>query len=436
MDHEIEVPPFFVCPISLEIMKDPVTVSTGITYERDSIEKWLFAAKNNTCPVTKQPLTSSINDVTNNVILTPNHTLRRLIQSWCTLNSSHGIERIPTPKSPVTKSLIQKLLKDYTSNSNSPHSQIQCLKSLKTIASESESNKRCIESSGAVDFLATIITSNTVSSLTLVDSEEGFEFKTGAEDEALSILHNLSLSENGLKSLLGFKNGEFVDSLIRVMQRGNYDSRTYAVLLLKSIADVANPVQLVNIGGGNGLTLNLIFVELVQILKDQVSNKATKATLQALSQLVPLGRNRVKAVEAGAVPVLVEILLDCKERKLCEMVLVVLEMLCQCADGRAELLGHGAGLAIVSKKILRVSTMANDRAVRILLSVSRYSATKSVVHEMLQLGVVAKLCLVVQVDSGNKAKEKAREILKLHARDWRNSSCLPSNLLASYPTTS
>ncbi|KAJ1384802.1 Zinc finger, RING/FYVE/PHD-type [Sesbania bispinosa] len=428
MDNEIDVPPFFLCPISLEIMKDPVTVSTGITYDRESIEKWLFSGKNNTCPVTKQPLLSDSTD-----LITPNHTLRRLIQAWCTINASHGIERIPTPKPPVTKSMIEKLLKDASTSSQL---QMQCLRSLKTIASESETNRRCIESAGAVEFLASVVTTNTnsssSSSLTELEGcsedEEGFDLKSGAGDEALSILRGLHLSEAGLKTLLGFKNGDFIDSLTKIMQRGIYDSRTYAVLLLKSMSEVADSVQIANVKAE-------LFVELVQVLKDQISQKASKATLQALIQLVPWGRNRIKAVEAGAVPVLIELLLDCKDRKPCEMVIVVLEMLCQCADGRAELLSHGAGLAIVSKKILRVSTMANDRAVRILLSVSRFSATPSVVQEMLQLGVVAKLCLVLQVDSGNKAKEKAREILKLHARAWRNSSCIPSNLLASYPTS-
>ncbi|KAI4348878.1 hypothetical protein L6164_009544 [Bauhinia variegata] len=115
------------------------------------------------------------------------------------------------------------------------------------------------------------------------------------------------------------------------------------------------------------------------------------------------------------------------------MMMVVLDIMCSCAEGRAELLSHGAGLAVVSKKILRISTAANDRAVRILLSISKFSATPAVLQEMLQLGVVAKLCLVLQAESGNKAKEKAREILKMHVRAWRNSPCVPSSLLSSYP---
>ncbi|XP_020225250.1 E3 ubiquitin-protein ligase PUB22 [Cajanus cajan] len=417
MDNEIDVPSFFVCPISLEIMKDPVTVSTGITYDRESIETWLFSKKNTTCPVTKQPLL----DYTD---LTPNHTLRRLIQAWCTMNASHGIERIPTPKPPVNKTQISKLLKDAS------HSPLICLRRLKSIASGSETNKRCMEASGAVEFLASIVMNNNVDSSNLPQADprygSGFDLRTSASDEALGLLHNLGLSEQGLKTLLSLKNGEFIESLTRVMQKGFFESRAYAVFLLRSMAEVADPVQLLHLR-------QELFVELVQVLKDQISLKTSKATLQTLIQFSPWGRNRIKAVEAGTVPVLVELLLDCKERKPCEMMLVLLETLCQCAEGRAELLSHGAGLAIVSKKILRVSTLANDRAVRILFFVSKFSATPHVLQEMLKLGVVAKLCLVLQVDSGNKAKEKAREILKLHARAWKNSPCIPNNLLGSYP---
>ncbi|KAI9107682.1 hypothetical protein K1719_021345 [Acacia pycnantha] len=90
--EEIEVPQYFVCPISLQIMKDPVTALTGITYDRESIEQWLLKAKEHKCPVTKQPLPRGSD-------LTPNHTLRRLIQAWCSENAALGVDRIPTPKS-------------------------------------------------------------------------------------------------------------------------------------------------------------------------------------------------------------------------------------------------------------------------------------------------------------------------------------------------
>ncbi|XP_015164717.1 LOW QUALITY PROTEIN: E3 ubiquitin-protein ligase PUB23-like [Solanum tuberosum] len=405
--EEIQVPPYFICPISLEMMKDPVTISTGITYDRENIEKWIFSAKNNTCPATKQSLTC--------IELTPNVTLRRFIQSWCTINASHGIERFPTPKPPVSKPQIIKLLKE----AKSPKMQMKSLKRLRSIASENDANKRCMESAGAMEFLASIINNSNE----VFEEEDGF---MSTKDEALSILYQLKLSENGLRSLIMSGNGEFIESLTRVMQHGSYESRAYAVMLMKDMFEVSTPTLLLSLK-------QEFFTQVVQVLKNEISQKAMKASLQVLVNACPFGRNRVKAAEAGAIRVLVDLLLDSSEKRVCELMLVLLDQICQSAEGRAELLNHPGGLAIVSKKILRVSKVGSERAIKILHSISKFSSTPSVVQEMLSLGVVAKLCLVLQVDCGSKAKEKAREILKFHAKAWKDSSCIPNNLLSSYP---
>ncbi|KAH0764308.1 hypothetical protein KY285_000179 [Solanum tuberosum] len=409
--EEIQIPPYFICPISLEMMKDPVTISTGITYDRENIEKWIFSAKNNTCPVTKQSLITGIE-------LTPNVTLRRFIQSWCTINASHGIERFPTPKPPVSKPQIIKLLKEV----KSPKMQMKSLKTLRSIASENDANKRCMESAGAMEFLASIINNNN-SNEVFEEEEEGF---MSTKHEALSILYQLKLSEQGLKSLIMSGNGEFIESLTCVMQHGSYESRAYAVMLMKDMFEVSTPTLLLSLK-------QEFFTQVVQVLRDEISQKATKASLQVLVHVCPFGRNRVKAAEAGAIRVLVDLLLDSSEKKTCELMLILLDQLCQSAEGRAELLNHPGGLAIVSKKIFRVSKVGSERAIKILHSISKFSSTPSVVQEMLSLGVVAKLCLVLQVDCGSKSKERAREILKFHAKAWSNSPCIPNNLLSSYP---
>lgn len=385
----------------MELMRDPVTVSTGITYDRESIERWLFSCKNHCCPVTKQVLCDTE--------LTPNHTLRRLIQAWCTLNASHGIERIPTPKPPVDKAQIVKLLNEAK---KCPNMQLNCVRRLKSIAFESERNKKCLEAAGAEEFLASII-------------------ENGSDDvsvtEAVEVLSNLKISETHLKSLLN-KGSEFLESLMQILRIGNHQSRAYTTILLKSVFEVADPIQLIS------LPLEF-FDEVVRVLHDQISQQASKAALKLLVELCPWGRNRIKAVEGGAVLVLIELLIEASDKRVCELLLVVLDQLCGCAEGRAELLNHGAGLAIVSKKIFRVSHAASDRAVRILSSVCRFSATSRVLQEMLQVGVVSKLCLVLQVDTGSKTKERAREILKLHSRVWKSSSCIPVHLISSYPSS-
>ncbi|XAR60191.1 Ubiquitin--protein ligase [Bertholletia excelsa] len=399
MAEEIEVPSHFLCPISMQLMKDPVTVSAGITYDRESIERWLYSCKNNTCPVTRQPLSDTE--------LTPNHTLRRLIQAWCTINASHGIQRIPTPNTYVHRTHISKLISDAK---KSPFLHQKCLQTLRSIALKgSQSENKCLEAAGAVEFLAPIINQNESST-----------------DEALSILYHIEPSETSLKKLAK-NDGQIVVSLVRVLECGNCQSRAYAIMLMKSTLKVADPCQLTRIGPD-------LFTQVVQVVKDKISEQASKAGLKLLAEVSPWGRNRVKVVQSGAVPVLVEMLLESSERRTCELALVVLDKLCGCAEGRADLLQDGAGLAAVAKKILRVSHLATDRAVRILGSICKYSATSGVLQEMMQVGVVSKLCLVMEVDASVKVKERSKEILKLHSKVWKNSPCLPSNLLSCYPS--
>ncbi|XP_010682824.2 U-box domain-containing protein 45 [Beta vulgaris subsp. vulgaris] len=76
-DH-IPIPPEELrCPISLQLMYDPVIIASGQTYERICIEKW-FNDGHNTCPKTQQQLSHRC--------LTPNYCVKGLIASWCEQN--------------------------------------------------------------------------------------------------------------------------------------------------------------------------------------------------------------------------------------------------------------------------------------------------------------------------------------------------------------
>uniref|UniRef100_A0A1D1YH80 U-box domain-containing protein n=1 Tax=Anthurium amnicola TaxID=1678845 RepID=A0A1D1YH80_9ARAE len=418
----IDIPPYFLCPISLQIMRDPVTLPTGITYDRDDIEKWLFPAGKAkaapTCPVTKQPIIPGAD-------LTPNHTLRRLIQAWCVANASHGVERFPTPRAPVDRSHVEHLL----NQAREPATQLGALRKLRSVAAESERNRRCVEATGAPDILVSVIRScGSPAPCEEDDRVESTSCGSGgdAEEEALCILYSLQISQQGFCDLI-VRNSDLVELLTAVLQRSSYQSRAYATFLLRSVFEAVSPVRLLVLKAE-------LFQELVKVVTDQISYKTTKTALRILAQVCPWGRNRIKAAEAGGVPVLVELLLDATEKWVCEMALVVLDQLCGCAEGRAELLSHAAGLAVVSKKILRVSLPATERAVRVIAAVSKSSATPAVLQEMLKVGVVTKLCLLLQVDCGNKTKERAKEVLRLHSRTWKCSPCIPPQLLASYPS--
>nr|GEU98664.1 U-box domain-containing protein 45-like [Tanacetum cinerariifolium] len=75
---QMSVPPEELrCPISLQLMYDPVIIASGQTYERICIEKW-FANGHNTCPKTQQTLA--------HLCLTPNYCVKGLVASWCEQN--------------------------------------------------------------------------------------------------------------------------------------------------------------------------------------------------------------------------------------------------------------------------------------------------------------------------------------------------------------
>lgn len=65
------------CPISLQLMYDPVIIASGQTYERICIEKW-FGDGHNTCPKTQQQLL--------HLSLTPNYCVKGLVATWCEQN--------------------------------------------------------------------------------------------------------------------------------------------------------------------------------------------------------------------------------------------------------------------------------------------------------------------------------------------------------------
>jgi hypothetical protein len=60
---DLEIPDKFICPLTLELMHDPVMTRCGNSYERSAILKWV-GSKNPHCPLTRRPLHLS-NIVTN-----------------------------------------------------------------------------------------------------------------------------------------------------------------------------------------------------------------------------------------------------------------------------------------------------------------------------------------------------------------------------------
>ncbi|KAJ1384794.1 Zinc finger, RING/FYVE/PHD-type [Sesbania bispinosa] len=395
---EIEVPQYFICPISLQIMKDPVTAITGITYDRDSIEHWLFSNKNTTCPVSKQPLPRDSD-------LTPNHTLRRLIQAWCTQNSALGIDRIPTPKPPLNNIQVLKLLKDL----KDPKMKLKSLMQLELLAAENQRNKKCLLEAGVPKAMILFI----VSCYRKGQIEEGLE-------EALSFLQFVKVPAEEVRLLLAENDQIVLDALTWVLaceiKKNSMAVKSHAVFVLKTIIHRGDPSVLERLKPE-------FFERIVKVLRCGITQQGMSAALRVLLSACSWGRNRIMMVEAGAVFELIEIELGAPEKRITEHTLSILFHLCSSANGRAQFLCHEGSIAVLTERILKVSAAVDEKAIYVLSLISKFSATKMVLQEMLRVGTVSKLFMLLQADHAKYIKDKAMEILKSHSEVWKNSPC-------------
>ncbi|CAH8337298.1 unnamed protein product [Eruca vesicaria subsp. sativa] len=94
---DTELPQYFICPITQDVMEDPQVAADGFTYEREAICCWLDSG-HETSPMTNKRLPHTC--------LVPNLALRSAIQEWLQDSSSWIIEPDPL----LCKKINQKQL--------------------------------------------------------------------------------------------------------------------------------------------------------------------------------------------------------------------------------------------------------------------------------------------------------------------------------------
>ncbi|XP_009600234.1 U-box domain-containing protein 21-like [Nicotiana tomentosiformis] len=397
------IPSHFKCPISLDLMKDPVTLSTGITYDRESIETWIEGG-NQTCPITKQVL-KYLEPI-------PNHTMRKMIQQWCVENKDHGVERIPTPRIPVTSSEATEILREIESccsfeQHDSKYSCRELVLKVKIMIKESARNRRCFVTNGAGKIL---------SSTLLGFSEKLSVHDVETMDEILSALTILLPLDGESKSILGSKSS--LNCLVWFLKCGSLSSRRNSVLLLKEIMRIDEKWRVEELLKNDG-----VLEALVKLVKEPICPTTTKASLLTIYHMVNSSHSinekaKAKFADLGLVELLVETLVDC-EKSICEKVLGILVGICSSEEGKRRAYGYALTIPILIKKLLRVSDLATEFSVSILWKLIGKNEKREniggniVLIEALQVGAFQKLLLLIQVGCSERTKEKASELLKL-----------------------
>lgn len=388
----MSIPWLFRCPISLDLFTDPVTLSTGQTYDRPSIERWL-AEGHYTCPVTMQRL--------NDTSLVPNHTLRHLIDRWLLT----GHETKSKPINFINSLAALKL--NIQSAETSIETKLEALKKVRILSMESDNGQASLIQLGFFPLLLDFLfqTPQLTTTTTTTYPELFIEV-------ALDCILSLS-PEKHSEFLNILKNESCLASLGIMLDQGNVKIKTCLCTLIETIASSPVTRQVCLAMGQSQKVLQV----LVSLLCTSTGIWAMEAAVRAVYGICMLEANRSNLVEEGAIDGLFSYL-SCSVRRNASQALASIEALLVVDAGRKSLLMNVNAVRVLVKMVFVVNSdhEASEHAVGALLIMC--CETMGVRAEAVNAGVLKQLLLLLQSQCGVKAKAKARALLKLLRSVW------------------
>lgn len=385
-------PHLFRCPISLELFTDPVTLCTGQTYDRPSIEKWL-AAGNVTCPVTMQKL--------HDLSVVPNHTLRHLIDRW--LETRHQFNPGLGTVHP-DHSVVATLKSTLESQEVSVVSKLQALGEISVLCEESTSRCSLFLQLGFIPLLLELI-------LGKVESELSLDYVKFLE-QALACTLRL-LANGGVKSLDILKEDSKQASLVNLFKHGTNSIKLRICQVVDTISSSSETKDLCAVLGRNHNFLSQIILLLPENF--EVSEAAARA-IWSLCSLESNGRNLVRE---GAVDGLVALLSalsaekERRERCFSPLAVCAIERLLQGnAQAKEALLDNPNGVSSLVRVVFGASSHeGSESAVNSLMIICCDSSSAR--EEAIGAGVLTQLLFLLQSQCSARTKTKARMLLKM-----------------------
>lgn len=346
-------PDDFRCPISLELMTDPVILPSGHTFERRSIQRWLDGG-HLTCPVTNLPLPPS-------PPLIPNHALRRLIAA---VSPSAAAAPIAAADG------AREAKESAAAGTGSPSSVLALLR----LAKSGAAGRREVLDSGSAAVL----------------------LRHAASGDEAAARALLLLSLDGDDARVGLVADGAVDALCAAISRGGR-AAALAATALTSLATV--DVNKCSIGAHPSA-----ISALVALLRRGGAHQERREAATALFELCKLPENRRRAVRAGAAPPLADFAADGSARAV-----EVLGLLVKCREGRHDL----CRIPEIVSVLCGVAGSGNARAIEQALFVLKWICSESneLAVEAIKLGAF-QLCEALVNDDNCKIARNAVELAR------------------------
>ncbi|XP_010243171.1 PREDICTED: U-box domain-containing protein 9 [Nelumbo nucifera] len=371
-------PEQFRCPLSNKLMRDPVIVSSGQTYDRPFIEKWLKEG-NRTCPQTQQVLSQTV--------LTPNLLVRDMISQWC---KNQGIE-LPDSFRDAQEEGITQSDREYFESllegilSGSVSEQTKAAKQLRQLTKRMPSFRALFgESLDAIPQLLVPLTPGQAS------------LHPDLQEDVITTVLNLSIHDSNKK--LVAETPEVIPLLMESLTSGTIETRSNAAAALFTLSALDSNKALIGKSGALKPLINLL---------DEGHPLAMKDVASAIFNLCIMHENKARAVNDGAVKV---ILKKIKNHILVDELLAILAMLSSHQKAVDEMGDLGAVQCLLS--IIRESSCGRNKenCVAILYSICINDRTKckEIRAEESAHGTISQLAK----NGTSRAKRKANGILE------------------------
>ncbi|KAL2549393.1 U-box domain-containing protein 9 [Forsythia ovata] len=368
-------PPEFRCPISGEIMKNPVVLASGQTYDEQFIQKWLKDG-HQTCPTTDHVLPHTL--------LTPNNLVKKIISKWC---KEHTTEMSCSAMEGDEESVEDANLQHFTTilerlSSSSLSDQKKAVKETRMLTNRSPSFRALFQDAIPRLFDPILL--------------ERANCNIDLREDLVSTILNLSVHDSNRKLLA--ETTLAISFLIESLRSESIETRSNAAAAMLVLSTLDSNKHIIGKSGAIKPLIDLV---------EEGHPLAVKDAAAAISSLCTVVENRAWAVSLGAVSVVTKKVMD---HILIDEMLDILAILCSHQKAVEEMGELGAVSCLLDILRENTSELNKEKCVAILYTMCFSDRTK--LREIWAVESSLETLSNVAQTGTSRAKRKANGILE------------------------
>ncbi|XP_037440045.1 U-box domain-containing protein 44-like [Triticum dicoccoides] len=350
----------FLCPLTKQIMRDPVTLESGATFEREAILKWFkesdSSGRSLVCPITRKELSSTE--------LNPSIALRNTIDEWMHRNEAAKLDV-------ARKSLTSE---------NSEHDTLQALEYVVEICQRSRSSRHVVRKLGLISLISELLKNSS----------------TKVRQKALESLCFVVKDDNDNKDEIAA--GDNIRTIVKFLSHGHVQEKEQAASLLYELSQYKPLSE--KIGSVPGAILILVGLSSSKIENLLTVDRADKT----LVNLESCEKNVRQMAENGRLQPLLRLLLEGSADTQLSMAAYVGELVL--TNDVKVFVAQTAGSALVN--IMKSGNReAREAALKALNQISSYDVSAKI---LIEAGILPPLIADLFTVGSNQLPMRLKEV--------------------------